>query len=78
MNILAQYCGVVLMIVILFFHSTQKKVHLYSERAFMGIWRVTFASLLLDIMSMALLTYHHAFPDIVVETGCKAYVASLV
>lgn len=78
MNILAQCCGVVLMIVILYFHSNQKKIHLYTERAFMGIWGVTFASLLLDILSMVLLTWRTMLPDILVMFGCKAYVASLV
>lgn len=78
MNILAQCCGVVLMIVILYFHSNQKKIHLYTERAFMGIWGVTFASLLLDILSMILLTWRAKLPSSIVMFGCKAYVASLV
>lgn len=78
MNILAQCCGVVLMIVILYFHSSQKKIHLHTERAFMGIWKVTFISLLLDILSMVLLTYRSVLPEIIVQVGCKAYVASLV
>lgn len=78
MNILAQCCGVVLMIVILYFHSSQKRIHLHTERAFMGIWGITFASLLLDILSMVLITYRSAIPEIIVQAGCKAYVATLV
>lgn len=78
MNILAQCCGVVLMLVILYFHSNQKKIHLYTERAFVGIWGVTFASLLLDILSMVLLTWRAKLPGSIVMFGCKAYVASLV
>ena len=78
MNILAQCCGIVLMIVILYFHSSHKKVHLHTERAFMGIWKITFVSLFLDLLSMVLLTYRNALPEVVVQVGCKAYVASLV
>lgn len=78
MNILAQCCGVVLLIVILYFHSSQKKIHLHTERAFMGIWGLTFASLVLDILSMVLITYSDAMPDILVRFVCKAYVVSLV
>lgn len=78
MNILAQCCGVLLLAVILYFHSSQKKIHLNTERAFMGIWGLTFASLVLDILSMVLITYSHVIPDIIVKIGCKAYVVSLV
>lgn len=78
MNILAQCCGVVLMIVILYFHSNQKKIHLYTECAFVNIWRITFLSLLLDILSMVVLTYRSNLPEFLVHTSCKVYVASLV
>lgn len=78
MNILAQCCGVVLLLVILYFHGSQKKVPLHTERAFIGIWGLTFASLALDILSMVLITYSEALPDILVMFGCKAYVVSLV
>lgn len=78
MNILAQCCGVVLMIVILYFHSSQKKIHLFREQAFLGIWKITFASLILDILSMVLLTYRAILPEFIIQIGCKAYVASLV
>lgn len=78
MNILAQCCGVVLLIVILYFHSSQKRIHLHTEQAFMGIWGITFVSLFLDILSMVLLTYRDALPEPAVQIGCKAYVASLV
>lgn len=78
MNILAQCCGVVLMLVILYFHSNQKKIHLYTERAFVNIWRITFLSLILDILSMVVLTYRSVLPEFLVHTSCKVYVASLV
>lgn len=78
MNILAQSCGIVLMLVVLYFHSTQKKIHLHTERAFMGIWKITFASLVLDILSMVLLTYRDILPQWLVLLGCKTYIISLV
>ncbi len=78
MNILAQCCGIVLMLVVFYFHSTQKRIHLHTERAFMAIWKITLASLVLDILSMVLLTYRDALPELFVQFGCKAYVVSLV
>lgn len=78
MNILAQCCGIVLLLVIIYFYSNQKKVQLHTGQAFMGIWSVTFISLLLDANSMVLLTYREQLPNSLVKFGCKAYISSLV
>lgn len=78
MNILAQCCGIVLLLVILYFYNSQKKIRLHTGQAFMGIWVAAFISLLLDTNSMVLLTYREYLPDLVVRFGCKAYVSSLV
>lgn len=78
MNILAQCCGIVLLLVILYFYNSQEKIRLHTGQAFMGIWVASFISLLLDTNSMILLTYRSQLPDVVVRVGCKAYVSSLV
>ena len=78
MNILTQCCGIILLLVMIYFYNNQKKVKLQTGRAFMGIWISTFFSLLLDINSMILLTYKNYLPDVLVRFGCKAYVSSLV
>lgn len=78
MNILAQCCGIVLLLVILYFYNTQEKVQLHTGQAFMGIWIAAFVSLLLDTNSIVLLTYREQLPDFFVRFGCKAYVSSLV
>ena len=78
MNILTQCCGIFLLFVIMYFYNSQKKVQLQTGRAFMGIWITTFFSLLLDTLSMVLLTYRDSLPDFLVKFGCKAYVSSLV
>lgn len=78
MNILTQCCGIFLLFVIMYFYNSQKKVQLQTGRAFMDIWITTFYSLFLDILSIVLLTYRNALPDLLVKFGCKAYVSSLV
>lgn len=78
MNIVTQCCGIILLLVMIYFYNSQKKVQLQTGRAFFGIWISTFISLLLDIHSMILLTYKDFFPNHLVKFGCKAYVSSLV
>ncbi len=78
MNILTQCCGIMLLIVMIYFYRNQKKVQLQTRRAFMGIWASSFISLLLDTNSMVLLTYRDSLPGFLVQFGCKAYISSLV
>lgn len=78
MNITAQCCGIVLLLLIIYMYYTHKKVKLHTARAFIELCGVTFLCLVLDIASIVLITYCELLPLLFVQIVCKAYVASLV
>ncbi len=78
MNIKMQCCGIILLVVIFFFYYRQKKINLNTEKAFLRIFLVITIGLTLDILSMVVLHYADSLPELVVDTVCKSYVASLV
>lgn len=78
MNVHVQCCGIILLIVLLYFYSGQRKVRLNTERAFLRIYISTFINLILDISSIVAITYRDTLPDMLVELVCKFYVMTLV
>lgn len=78
MNILAQCCGIVLLLVLLFFYVRQKKLKLNTEKAFWLIFCVTFLAVSLDILSVAAITYMEKLPLLLVTFICKSYLATLL
>jgi len=78
MNIKVQCCGIVLMLVILFFYGRQKKIRLNTEKAFFRMFCTIMVSLFMDILSLVALTHMEVLPVIVVDLVCKGYLATLV
>lgn len=78
MNIKMQCCGIILLLVILYFYIRRKKIKLNTAKAFMRLFEVTLLSLTLDTLSIVLLTYHNHFPDIIINFVCKSYISTLV
>ncbi len=78
MNIKMQYCGIILLLVLLYFYIRRKKIKLNTAKAFMRLFEVTLVNLFLDILSIVLLTYHEHFPDIIINIVCKSYISTLV
>lgn len=78
MNIKMQFCGIILMLVILYFYVCRKKIKLMTAQAFMRIFWVTFFSLILDVGSLVLLYYHDVVPEFLIDLECKTYLSSLV
>ncbi|MBQ3584993.1 MAG: EAL domain-containing protein [Lachnospiraceae bacterium] len=78
MNVHVQCCGIILLIVLLYFYSGQRKVRLNTERAFLRIYISAFINLILDISSIVAITYRDTLPDMLVELVCKFYVMTLV
>lgn len=78
MSIRIQCCGILLMIVLLYFYVRQKRLSLNTERAFLKTFFVTFSSLAFDILSIVALNYREMFPELFVKFLCKAYLATLV
>lgn len=78
MDIWTQCCGVILMSVLLLFYIRQKKIFLNTEKAFLKAFLVTFACIVLDILSIVVLNYRNALPEVFVKFICKSYLVSLV
>ncbi len=78
MNITMQCCGVVLLIVVFYFYLCRKRIKLRTSRAFLLFGAMNLAALVLDILSIVLLTYQEQLPVWLVDLECKAYVSSIV
>lgn len=78
MNIVAQCCGIVVMLVLMFFYRKQKKIKLNTGTAFMGIWIAILLALIFDIASLVCIHYNDMLPEVLVFGMCKAYLASIV
>lgn len=80
MNIKMQCCGLILLAVIFFFYSRQKKINLNTEKAFMRIFLVITLGLTLDILSIVALFLFdlNRIPELLTDIVCKSYLSSLV
>lgn len=78
MNIQAQCCGIVLILVLFLFYFRQKNLKLNTERAFQLIAGATLLCVLLDILSIIAITYMEALSQKLVIIICKSYLVSLL
>ena len=78
MNIIAQCCGIILLIIIMYSYHTQDKIRLNTAKAFVSVCNVTLGSLILDIAAAVMIAHCEKLPLRLVEIVCKLYVASLV
>lgn len=76
MSIRVQFCAVEVMLILLYFYKSQKKVYLRTERAFFRMFCVVFASIVLDITSCIVIRNMNSFPLVFTEIICKLYLAS--
>lgn len=78
MNITAQCCGLVLLVVLLVFYLRQKRIKLHTEKAFQRVWAFSLLNLSLDILSVVFISNMESIPLWLVDLVCKFYVASIV
>lgn len=78
MNIKIQCCGLAILLIIALFFRRQKRLYVYTEKAFTIIFRITAVSILLDIVSLTALSYFDRLPLHFVNYLCKSYNISLV
>lgn len=78
MNIATQCCGLVVLVVILYFYLCRRKIKLRTSKAFMNFCSITLVSLVLDILSVIMLTYQDYIDVRNVNFICKAYLAALL
>ncbi len=78
MNVQAQCCGVMLLLILLVFYLNQRKLNLITEKAFWMTFVTSFVCIVLDILSVIAIVYRNQLPEFVVSVVCRAYLFSLV
>lgn len=78
MNIKTQCCGIVLLLVILYFYVCRRKIKLNTAQAFMRLFWITLLNLSLDTLSIILLTCHNYVPEMLINFVCKSYISTIV
>lgn len=78
MGIQVQGCGLVLLLVLLFFFVRQKRVGLYTERIFFITLMIAIGCLSLDIFTIYAIRNSAFIPKILLDFICKSYLVSLI
>lgn len=78
MLIRIQCCGLAVMLVLMYFYKSQKKLKLGTGRAYWQMFCTTFVSIALDIVSCMAIVNMSVLPKIVVGIICKTYLVSLM
>ena len=78
MNIQMQVCGLIILLLILYFYKRQDTVGLYTEALFRRALYTCMGCLVLDMLSVALIVNQDKFPGLLVRAECKLYLVSLV
>lgn len=78
MSITVQCCGLVLMLILLYFYRSQKQISLGTERAYFRLFCMTFASIVLDILSCFAITNADVIPLWLTPLSCKTYLVSFM
>ncbi len=78
MSITVQCCGIAVMLILLYFYKSQKKVSLGTERAYFRLFCMAFFSIVLDILSCFAITNIETLPPWLTELSCKSYLVSFV
>lgn len=76
MNIHTQCCGLVILMVVLYFYCSQKKVNLNTGKSFWRIYLMAFVNIVLDISSIIAITFMEQLPLISVEIICKTFLTT--
>lgn len=81
MSVRMQCCGIVVLLILIFFQGRQRRTHLTTERVFRWVLGTGFANLLLDVGSVMVincaLNGDRAIPPVVVDLVCKLYLLTL-
>jgi len=78
MNIYTQCCGILLLLVLVWMYRHQKRLHLNTGKAFLLALTVALCSLVLDALSVVMISNMDSLPLPFVKFSCKAYLSSLV
>ncbi len=78
MNVNVQCCGLVLLLVMLYFYEKRRKLDLYTEIAFRHLFYTITINISLDILSIVALDYHGLIKEWIVEMVCKTYLVTII
>lgn len=78
MNIQAQMCGLVLMLVLLFFFIRRKTLGLNTQIVFHFVMGITILCITMDILSVVVICSRDSLPLWFVKLVCKLYLVTLV
>lgn len=78
MHIQIQCCGIVLMMVLLFFYMRQKRISLNTEKAFLRAFCLNLFCIVLDVFSVVVIYQREYLPGWFVDFICKSYLITLV
>ena len=78
MNILIQICGLAIMLWLLCFYISQKRVGLYTEKIFTIVFATTTISGVLNIAAILAKQNMDKIPEVWLDVICKSHVASMV
>ncbi len=78
MNVYTQCCGILLLLVIIIFYGSQKRLHLNTGTMFFGTLLVGLLSIIMDAISIVAICNADRLPEVLVKFVCKTYLASLV
>lgn len=81
MSIQIQCCGIIILLILMFFQGRQRKTHLVTERIFRWVIWTSFVCLLLDVGSILVINYAftpgHAIPMFLVDLISKLYLTTM-
>lgn len=78
MNVMAQTCGIIIIITLLIFYQSQKKLRLRTERMYSGMLHVSLFVFLFDLTSVHLIRFQDRFSPILVTLISKIYLVCLI
>lgn len=78
MHIQIQCCGIILMMVLLFFYMRQKRISLNTEKAFLRAFCLNLFCIILDVFSIIVIYQRDWVPGWFVDFICKSYLITLV
>lgn len=77
MSAMAQCCGIVMILILLYFFRRQKKIHLHTEQAFLRLSCCALICLCLDISSIFVINRRDILPSWFVAFIAKLYIVTL-
>ncbi len=78
MQIQIQCCGIVLMLVLLYFYMRQRRISLNTQKAFLSVYLATIICITVDILSIEAIQYRYLFPEVFVKFVAKSYLVTLI